>query len=261
MRINRIYGMVLRYIYYFLHSFDRMADVFYWPMMDLLLWGLTSIYFRRYMPNGTFVVFIVLSGILLWIMIWRGQYEITVNLLEELWRYNLMNIFASPLTFSEWTASVLIVGIIKASVSFSFASLVGFILYKINIFSLGPYLGIFCLLLIMSGWWVGFIIAGLVFRYGTKIQTFAWSGVMLVSPFSAVYYPLSNLPLWAQNVGRFLPTSYIFEAARQLINGGGINYNYIFMSLILNCVYLALAFIFLKSSFDKALERGLIKVN
>ena len=40
------------------------------------------------------VVMIIISGILLWIIVWRGQYEITVNLLEDLWDKNLINIFA-----------------------------------------------------------------------------------------------------------------------------------------------------------------------
>ena len=253
--------MVLRYVYYFRHSLDRMSDAFYWPTMDLLLWGLTSAYFRQTSSVGSSkIIMIVISGILFWIIVWRGQYEITVNTLEEIWNKNLINIFSSPIKISEWVSSLLIIGVIKAVLSLSFASLVAYILYKINFFQFGFYIIPFGLMLIMTGWWVGFFLVGLVLRYGTKIQTFAWGGIMLISPFSAIYYPLSTLPLWAQKVAMFIPTSYIFEGTRDIINHASFDWNKILISFVLNIFYLTISIIWLKKSFNKILEKGLVKV-
>ncbi|NMB84250.1 ABC transporter permease [Candidatus Roizmanbacteria bacterium] len=260
MSIRRIFGMVLRYFLYFKHSFDRMSDVFYWPTIDLLLWGLTSSYFRSFISDKNHIIMMIVSGILLWIIVWRGQYEITVNLLEELWSKNLINLFVSPLKFSEWLVSVVIVGILKAVISFSFAGLVAFMLYKVKIFSLGFYLLPLSGLLIITGWWVGFLVGGLILRYGTKIQTFAWAAVMLISPFSAIYYPLSTLPAWAQKVAVFVPTSYVFEGARQVIDHGSLDWNKLLVCLAINLVYLTLALRFINSSFSKILKKGLVKV-
>jgi len=50
MKWHRIYGMILRYMYYFKHSFDRISDTFYWPTLDLIMWGLTSVYAKSFMP-------------------------------------------------------------------------------------------------------------------------------------------------------------------------------------------------------------------
>lgn len=260
MKLNRIYGMILRYFYYFRRSLDRMSDSFYWPTMDLLLWGLTSSYFRQYGPANSKLILIIISGILLWIIVWRGQYEITVNLLSELWDKNLINLFAAPLKFSEWLITVLIVGIAKAIISLSFAMLVAFLLYKVNIFLYGFYFIPFIILLIMTGWWVGFFVAGLILRFGTKIQTFAWTAVMVIAPFSAIYYPLSILPGWAQKIAIFVPTSYIFEASREVINKGYLDKNKLIVSFLLNIIYLILAMIFVRRSFNKVLNKGLIKV-
>lgn len=260
MKTNRIYAMVLRYMYYFRRSFDRIGDAFYWPTVDLLLWGLTSTYFRQHAAGGEKIILVIVSGILFWLIVWRGQYEITVNLLEELWNKNLVNLFVSPLRLSEWVISVLIIGVIKAILSFSFALLVAFFLYRIKFFFFGFYFLPLVILLIFSGWWIGFLIAGVILRFGTKIQTLAWTGVMLISPFSAIYYPLSILPDWAQKVAMFVPTSYIFEGAREIINKGTLDWNKIWTSLGLNLVYLTFALIFLRKSFDKVLEKGLVKV-
>lgn len=260
MKFHRIYGMILRYLYYFRHSFDRISDVFYWPTLDLIMWGLTGIYAKSFMPESANIIMIILSGIIFWIIIWRGQYEITVNLLEELWNRNLVNIFSTPLKFSEWVMSFVIVGIIKAILSFTFAVFMAFILYKIKIFSLGFYIIPFALSLMISGWCVGFFVAGIILRFGSKIQTLAWTFVWVLGPFSAIYYPVSVLPGWAQSFSGVLPTSYIFEGLREVIYNGRLDQNKLLISFGLNFFYLILSFIFLRNSFAKVLQKGLVKV-
>jgi ABC-2 type transport system permease protein len=247
-------------MYLFRHSLDRLSDAFYWPTLDLLLWGVTSTYFRSYLPETSQIVLIILGGILLWIIVWRGQYEITIGILEDLWNRNLVNIFVTPLKFSEWITSLVMLGIIKAIMSFSFGLLVAFILYKINIFTLGFYLIPFALLLILTGWWIGFFIAGLILRYGIKIQQLAWTAPWVISPFSAIYYPVTSLPDWAQTIALFIPTSYVFEGAREIIEKGTLDPNKLYISLLLNSIYIILSLIFLKKSFNKVLERGLAKL-
>ncbi len=249
-------------MYLFRHSFDRLSDAFYWPVVDLLLWGLTGLYIKNSGGAGQLnVITMILSGILLWIIVWRGQYEITVNLLEDLWNKNLINIFGSPLRFSEWISAFLIIGLLKSIVSLLFASLIAYWLYQFNIFTFGYYLLPFFMILIMFGWSVGFLVAGVILRFGSKIQTLAWTAVMVLSPFSAIYYPLSILPAWAQKVAVFIPASYIFEGGRKLLLQQRLNLDYFFIPLILNALYLILAIIWVKSSFEKVLEKkGLVKI-
>lgn len=259
MRLHRIYAIILRHIYLFRHSINRFSDAFYWPMMDLLLWGLTITYVKSISQSPNNVVLVVVSGILLWLIVWRGQYEITVNILEELWSKNLINLFVSPLKFSEWVISLVILGIIKASASVLFATVVAFLLYKVGLFVYGWYLIPFFLLLFMTGWWVGFIVAGLILRYGTKVEQFAWSAIYIIAPFSAIYYTLSILPGWAKTISLFIPTSYVFEGAREIVTTGSLDPNKLLISFVLNLVCLLLSILFLIRSFSKVLKRGLIK--
>jgi len=96
MNLIRIFAMVQRYFYNLKHSYDRLSDMFYWPVMDLLLWGLTGLYFASLNPKAPFTSTVILTGLIFWIITWRAQYEITTNLLSEMWDRNLVNIFASP---------------------------------------------------------------------------------------------------------------------------------------------------------------------
>src|SRR3989339_2005248 len=140
MKLNRIYALVLRFFFLFRHSYDRIGDAFYWPTIDLIIWGLTSSYFMTFAPNAPQIMLVILSGLMFWQIVWRAQYEITVNLLEDLWNKNLINIFVSPIKFSEWVVSFFIIGIVKAIVSLIFASLLAFFLYKFNLYLYGFYL-------------------------------------------------------------------------------------------------------------------------
>jgi ABC-2 type transport system permease protein len=130
-------------------------------------------------------------------------------------------------------------------------------LYSINLLVFGFLLLPFLALLMFSGWWVGFIVAGLILRHGTKIETLAWSGVYILVPFSAVYYPITSLPVWAQKIAAVVPMSYIFEGMRQVLQTGVIPINSVIISFILSIIYLILAISFFKASFNKACQNGL----
>jgi len=260
MKLHRIYGITLRYLYLFRHNIDKLVDIFYWPAIDLILWGITTLYIQSLETGFSQVVVMIVSGLIFWQVLWRGQIEITINILEEIWNKNLINIFATPLKFSEWVTSFIILGIIKLVVGFSFISSLAFLLYKVRIFTFGFYLLPFIFLLLMSGWCIGILVGALILRFGTRIQNLAWSLPWAISPFSAVFYPVSILPAWAQKTALFFPTSYIFEGMREVIFKGTMDAEKLIISFGLNLIYLALSLFVLRLSFNKILKKGLIKV-
>lgn len=260
MKLYRIWAVILRYTFLFKHSLDRQVDAFYWPTVDLVLWGVTSTYLASKTSFGHTAVVMIVSGIILWIMLWRGQYEFTVNILEDMWNKNLVNMFVSPLKLSEWIAAFVTLGLVKSFISVSFAGLIALILYKANLFIFGFKLLPILFLLLMCGWWVGLFVGGLIIRFGGKVQNFAWSMVFLIAPFSAVYYPLSALPLWAQKISVIVPPSYLFESAREVLLGGNLDIKKITIAFLLNCVYIAAAIWFFRKSFAKVLQKGLVKL-
>lgn len=257
---HRIWAIILRFLYYFRHSLDRVMDNFYWPALDLLLWGLTSTYFSSFFEDAGLVVAMIVSSILFWVLVYRAQYEVSGNLLEDLWNKNLVNLFVSPLTFWEWVGAFLVLGLLKAAMSWLFALALGFILYGVNILDHGFYLAFYVPLLIMNGWWMGFLISGLILRFGTRVQTFGWTMIWVISPFAALYYPVSTLPQWAQYISYLLPISYVFEGSRAVLSTGQLDLSTMALAFILNIFYLALTLWFMYRGFAKVLDRGLVKL-
>ena len=260
MQLHRLWGIFLRYYYNLLRSYDRLTDMFFWPVVDLLMWGLTSRYLVQTSAVDNKIILMLLGGIILWIFPWRSQYEITVSLLEDLWNRNLVNLFATPVKFSEWVITLMLIGILKSAVSFGFASLVAILLYATNIYTLGlkllPWAGI----LLMFGWVFGLLVCGVIMRYGTKIQTLAWTAIHLISPFVGVYYSVSTLPAWAQSVAAWVPASYVFEAMRSEISGVATPLSALILPTLLCLLYLIIALLMLFSSYKEIQKRGLISV-
>lgn len=260
MNFNRIKAIIVRHLYNFKHNPNRLVDSFYWPVIDLTLWGLTSQYIQKASLGVSNILLIVLSGLVFWQVVWRGQYEIAVNFLEEIWNSNLTNLFASPLTTNEWIAGVFLLGFTKMFVSLSFAALVTWFLYQINVFQSGWLLIPFLANLLIMGWWVGLLVTSLLVRFGHQIETVAWSGVYLLAPFCAIYYPVASLPKWAQIIARFLPASWVFEGMREIINQQQIPWENLILSFALNFVYLILSFAIFKLCFRKSQELGLTRL-
>ena len=260
MSINRIYAIVLRHIFLFRRSIDKMFDVFYWPSIDLVLWGITSLFIQTLNPNFSSFVVMIVSGLIFWQIVWRGQIEVTVDILEEFWNKNLINLFASPLKFSEWILSFIILGILKLIIVFTFVSGLAYIMYKVNILSFGIYLVPFIISLTISGWWIGMLVGSMIIRFGSRAQVLAWSFGWAISPFSAIFYPVSVLPIWAQKIAWFFPTSHIFEGMRSVVLTGAMNFEELVISFGQNIIYLLLAVFVLNFSFKKVLKKGLVKV-
>ena len=262
MNTRRIYGMLLRHIFQFRRSYDRIFDSFYWIALDLMIWGITGLFLAKLSPNNHQYVYMIISGVILWNVTYRTQIDINVSLLEELWNKNLINLFVSPLAFREWILSLVILGMTKTITTLLFGSLLAYSVYGVNIYALYSYnLILFVILLMMSGWWVGFFISSFLLEYGTRIQTLGWSFVWLLGPFAAIYYPLSTLPIWAQKISLIIPMSYVFEESRNMLLHGKINCHNLLIALGLNLLYIAVTIYMIRRSFSKVLQKGLVKVN
>lgn len=257
MSIKRIMAMVIRHLYMWPRSLERLMGSFGWPILEITIWGLTMNYFQENLFNNPSILSIILGSLIMWQIIARTQTETSVIFLDEIWNKNLINIFSSPLTKAEFLVSIIVLNLIKIFFTIISLSAIGFFFYKFNfISSFNFYLPFLLLNLFLTGWSVGFFVIGMIMRYGYKVQELAWSVVLLVQPFSCVYYPVSSLPIWAQYVSKLLPSSYLFEEMRNILSKNPINANNLYMSFILNIIYLVLSTWFFSRMFEKGREYG-----
>src|SRR3989344_8961917 len=135
MKLHRIQALLMKYWYISLNSLDRVFDIFYWPMIDLFLWGFASYYIKSLADVNVFSMLI--GGVVIWIFLWRSAQDVTVFVLEDFWSRNLYNLFSSPLRVTEMILALVIFSTARAAVAFLFLIALAYLLYSFSIVSIG----------------------------------------------------------------------------------------------------------------------------
>jgi len=213
----RIGAMVLRYSYLLRASWPRLLDLVYWPAVQLMMWGFLQLYiaqnagfFAR--AGGTFI-----GSVLLWDILFRGQLGFSISFLEEMWSRNLANLLISPLRPIELVLALMVMSLIRLTISTVPVALLALVFFGFNLFGLGLALAAFFANLLLTGWAVGIFVSGLVLRNGLGAENMAWTIMFIFLPLTCVYYPVAVLPHWLQHVSWLLPPTYVFEGMRALL--------------------------------------------
>lgn len=258
MKLYRINAIILHYWYHSKRSIPRMMDIFYWPTVDLILWGFISSFVREFdSPLANTALFLV-GAVILWSIFRRSQQDVTIAFLEDIWYRNLLNLFVTPLKVGEYIIGGIAVGVIKMFIVIAYMSVLAFALYHFNLFTLGFSLIPFIANLLLFGWAIGIFISAIIFRYGTETQILAFSLAFLLQPIAAVFYPLSILPHPVQIIAWLIPATHVFEGMRSVLGGNGFPFINFWWALGLNVLYLVLASFFYAHTFRRVRELGLL---
>ena len=110
---SRIIALLIRYKNISFGSFPRLISIFYWPSVQILFWGFfTNFLISNNSYSGLGILNIILSAVVLWDILFRGQLGLTMSFLEEMWSRNLTNLFISPLKESELVISLIFITLV-----------------------------------------------------------------------------------------------------------------------------------------------------
>lgn len=256
--LGRMSAMVLRHTYLLRKSWVRVIEMAYWPTMNMVLWGFIAKFFATNSSWVAQVPGVLVTGLLLWEVLFRGQLGFALAFFEELYSRSLGHLFVSPLRPMELAGSMVVVSLIRTLIGVGFATALAILLYATSIFDLGlPLVAFFANLLIM-GWSVGLMVAALVMRYGLAAENFGWGAIFVAAPLSGVYYPVEVLPPWLQPAAWVLPTSHVFEGMRAVLARRTFLWDEFWTALGLNAVFLAVGVVVFLVAFRAARRRGMI---
>ena len=258
MKLYRIRSVIRRHTYEVIHNANHITYMVYWPVVNILVWGFFTLYLRHGDALKPGVVSCLLGAVILWGLFNAFQRDMAVGFLEELWSRNLVSLFASPLSVSEYVTGLIIVTLAKAMVGLSVGALIAWLFYHYDMFPMLPMLLPFILNLVLFAVAMGIVVTGLIFRYTTKFQAMAWSFAGILMPLSCVFYPLSSLPSFLRPIASILPTTQSFEGMREVIERGGFSVSHFRLGLGLNVIYFIFAIVFFRWMFEAARSRGLL---
>ena len=215
-----------------------------WTMLNpLLLMTVYAVVFTTILPAAqpNFAVFL-LSGLLLWEVVVRGNLSLSIAFLEEMWSRNLGHLFVSPIRSWEMATGIIIAALLRTLLGLVPVSLMAWAFFGYSIYSLGLPLVAFFAILQMFSWSVGLAMSGMIMRVGQSAESFAWAAVFILMPVSGVYYPVTVLPHWLQVISWGLPPAYVFEGMRAILAEKTVHWDMLGIAFALSVAYLIIGF-------------------
>jgi ABC-2 type transport system permease protein len=255
---RRVAAMILRYTYLLRTSWPRIIELAYWPTVQMIMWGFMTQFLAGQTSYVAQAFGILLSAVLLWDVLFRGQLGFSLSFLEEIFSRNLANLAVSPLRPVEFLLSLTTMSLMRTLIGVLPAAGLAIVFYQASVFDLGlPLVGFFSVLLVM-GWAIGMMVSALILRVGLGAENVAWLAIFLIAPVSAIYYPVATLPAWLQPLAWALPTAPVFEGMRAILHDGTVRIDLLLHAAALDALYLALGATLFLYSFHVARRRGLL---
>ena len=255
--LRRIWGLMYRHLALYRRSWPRVLELVYWPILQMCIWGFTASFLAARTGNPVALAAgALLGGVLLWEVALRSQMGVAVSFLEELWSRNLGHVFVSPLRPWELVTALLGISFLRMSFGVLPAVLLAYALYAFNLFAMGPILILFFVNLMVMGWWVALGVTSLILRHGAGAEALAWSLLFGLTPFSAVFYPVSVLPAVLRPIALALPSSHVFEGMRAVLSQGVVRWDHLAWAAGLNVFWTIAATLLFARQFRVARVRG-----
>jgi len=258
MRAQRVAAIMLRHFYLMRGSPARVVPLFAWVAIDIVLWGFITRYLNTVAAAGFNFVPVLLGAVLLWDFFIRVMQGVTMAFLEDVWSRNFLNLFATPISIAEYLGGLVLSSIVTSTVALAVMLALATAAFSLSFLLFGLLLVPFLLVLFLSGIALGVFSSAVVLRLGPAAEWFIWPIPAILSPFAAVFYPLSTLPRWMQYVGRLLPPTYVFEGIRTVIDGGTVSVIGLAIGAGLAMLCILLACWFFASIYRHAVRAGLI---
>ena len=217
MDARRVFALVLRQAYLVRGSVTRLVPLFIWVAIDMVLWGFMTRYLNTISAAGFDFVPVLLGAVLMWDFFIRVMQGVTLAFFEDVWSRNFLNVFASPLSITEYLSALVTSSIMTSTVGLIIMLVLATLVFGLSFFAYGVALVPFLLVLFLFGIALGIIGCAMVLRLGPSAEWFIWPIPAVLSPFAGVFYPVATLPIWMRVIARLLPPSYVFEGMRAIV--------------------------------------------
>ncbi len=231
MKWHRIWAVAYRLLIQYNKDFNKLASIFYWPVLDIIVFGfmITSIATTQNNPLTTHGLLI---NIALWPLVNRGSLTLSLSLAEELRSQNLTNLFTTPLSIYEWILGSILEGALSSLAVLSICGGILWGLFHINILDAGLLIipvGIFGFL---TGIAISFLTTAALIIWGTRFQTIIWMAGWGFGLISGIFYPIESLPKFLQNAAEFFPLHYLFSNIREFVSTQQFSWENLFIGIV-----------------------------
>ena len=185
----------------------------------------------------------LLSGLLLWEVVVRGNLSLSIAFLEEMWSRNLGHLFVSPIRSWEMATGIIIAALLRTLLGLIPVSLMAWAFFGYSIYALGLPLIAFFAILQMFSWSIGLAMSGhdhagrperRKLRLGRRLHPDAGERRLLSGVGAAA--------LAAGDRARACRPAYVFEGMRAILAEKTVHWDMLGIAFGLSVVYLVVGF-------------------
>lgn len=260
--IGRIWAITLQYTRQMFRNTTRTVQFFYWPLLDVLLFGYLALWVQRDIAGSESVFAIsILTSLVLWQLLVRVNFDVALSLLSDIDERNITNVFSSPLSISEWVIGVMLLAVTRQVILGGYCIALVWLVFGVNVLQSGWYLIPLYFVLLLVGLALGLFSTSVLLYGGRNITPAMYMIGWMFSPMTSVFYPINVLPSWLMIVAKCLPYSYLFGSIRVLIMQGYVPLYEFTIGTTLAIFYLIMTMILFRVSFRLSLNRGLARLS
>jgi len=216
----------------------RIAEMFYFPITTVIIWGLFSAYVRSFALEAGIIV---LALNIFWNFAVVAQSNTNMQMMDDSWSGSIKQLFVSGIRESEYLFARILFTTILSVFLLGILLLMSYYLFGFEIiftrFDITLYLSA---LTLVSSVALSVIIAAIIINAGKEYGFFSWTLLQIFILFSAPFYPVSVFPPFLQVFSRLMPYTATFESARSFALTGTVD-----MMLLAQGLVIALAYLFM----------------
>ncbi len=254
----RVRTVMRRHFYVLWRNPARWFDIAVWPVFDVILWGSLGAFVAQENEASRAATPFLLAGIMLFHVLFQSQVGVATGFMEETWSRNLLNLMTTPLTELEYAAGLALFSFVKTILAMATVSLVALGFYGFGLGSVGWSLVPVVAVLLVVGFAVALCNIALMLRFGQSAEIFTWGMNFLLLAVSGVFNPVSALPGPMQPIANVLPTTYVFDATRRVLDGASVPWSLIARGAVGAVVAVLLAFWFVVRMLATFRRRGFV---
>jgi ABC-2 type transport system permease protein len=253
----RIRAVARRHAYVLRRSPPRLFDVTIWPLVDVLLFGALGVFVAG-RGGGSVAFGYLLSGIILWHVVYQAQIALSTGFMEETWSRNLLNLMVTPLGELEYAVGVALFGLVKLVLGVIAVALAALVMFAFDVTTMGLGLIPIVSLLLVVGWIIALFVIGVILRWGSGAEVFIWGVLFAIMPLSGTFYPVDALPDYIRPLSLALPSTHAFTAGRALVEGRGLLWGELGLGILGAVLFGALAILWVARMLAVFRRRGYI---
>jgi len=254
MKWHKVLALIYHDALVFSRAKWRIAEMFYFPITTIIIWGLFSTYVKSFALEAGLIV---LALNIFWNFAVVAQSNTNMQMMDDSWSGSIKQLFVSGIRESEYIAarvlftvgiSLLLLAILLLISVYAFGFEILFSRFDITV-----YLSLSTLIASVA---MSVLIAALIINTGKEYGFLTWTLLQVFILLSAPFYPVTVFPPPLQIVSRFMPYTATFENARAFVSTGAINSNLLTEGFIISCAYLAMSIPLYLYAFKRARKTG-----